>query len=101
MDDLKIGIKSTALRFGNSTKTWLSSFSALMISSLAMSGYACHQSPAYYMALGVVSGHLARQIYTLDINNVQDCGNKFVSNSRIGLILFLGITLGSYFKAVT
>jgi hypothetical protein len=38
-DDLKVGVKSTALRFGDSTKEWISGFGILCISSLGLSGY--------------------------------------------------------------
>lgn len=40
------------------------------------------------------------QIYSLNINNPKDCANKFVSNQRIGLILFLGIIFGNVTKHV-
>lgn len=38
-DDLKVGVKSTALRFGDSTKEWITGFGILCISSLGLSGY--------------------------------------------------------------
>jgi len=38
-DDLKVGVKSTALRFGDLTKYWISGFGAACIGSLALSGY--------------------------------------------------------------
>lgn len=34
-----MGVKSTALRFGDSTKEWLSGFGIACISSLALSGF--------------------------------------------------------------
>jgi len=38
------------------------------------------------------------QLYTLNINNQTDCLNKFMSNQRIGLLLFGGIVMGTLFK---
>ncbi|XP_077247109.1 polyprenyltransferase 1 isoform X2 [Tasmannia lanceolata] len=38
-DDLKVGVKSTALRFGDLTKNWISGFGIVCISSLALSGF--------------------------------------------------------------
>ncbi|KDO52776.1 hypothetical protein CISIN_1g0196261mg, partial [Citrus sinensis] len=38
-DDLKVGVKSTALRFGDSSKEWTTGFGIACISSLALSGY--------------------------------------------------------------
>lgn len=38
-DDLRVGVKSTALRFGELTKEWISGFGIACIGSLALSGY--------------------------------------------------------------
>lgn len=38
-DDLKVGVKSTALRFGDSTKEWIAGFGIACTSSLALCGY--------------------------------------------------------------
>lgn len=38
-DDLKVGVKSTALRFGDSTKEWVTGFGTACISSLALCGF--------------------------------------------------------------
>eukprot|EP00095_Tigriopus_kingsejongensis_P007364 maker-scaffold1571_size35388-snap-gene-0.5 protein:Tk07364 transcript:maker-scaffold1571_size35388-snap-gene-0.5-mRNA-1 annotation:"4-hydroxybenzoate mitochondrial" len=97
-DDLVLGIKSTALKFGDHTKQWLTAFSTAMISSLVLSGTACDQTWPYYTAVAAISLHLTRQIYTLDINDPSDCAKKFVSNRRVGLVLFLGVLLGTYLK---
>lgn len=99
MDDLIVGIKSTALRFGDNTKIWLTAFSAAMISGLLTSGYVCDQAWPFYGAVGLVGAHLAQQISSLNINNPSDCANKFISNHQVGLIIFLGIALGTYIKS--
>merc|ERR1719318_100367 len=39
VDDVKVSVKSTALLFGDNTKSWLSLFSVTMTSGLLMSGY--------------------------------------------------------------
>lgn len=36
---MKVGVKSTALRFGDSTKEWIAGFGIACISSLALSGF--------------------------------------------------------------
>ncbi|KAG6713641.1 hypothetical protein I3842_05G163500 [Carya illinoinensis] len=38
-DDLKVGVKSTALRFGDLTKEWITGFGIACISSLTLSGF--------------------------------------------------------------
>ena len=51
---------------------------------------------SYIFAIG--AAHLAWQIYTVDINNRQDCMNKFVSNKWFGALIFSGIFVSSLVK---
>lgn len=57
-----IGIKSTALKFGEQTKLWLTGFSIGMISGLTTTGVLCEQTWPYYVSLGLISTHLAHQV---------------------------------------
>ncbi|XP_053698218.1 4-hydroxybenzoate polyprenyltransferase, mitochondrial [Sabethes cyaneus] len=98
VDDILLGIKSTAIRFGDSTKLWLSGFSTAMIGGLITAGMVCGQTWPYYSSLGIISAHLAHQIFSLNIDNPTDCATKFISNHQVGLILFLGIVLGTLYK---
>ncbi|XP_029915211.1 4-hydroxybenzoate polyprenyltransferase, mitochondrial [Myripristis murdjan] len=97
-DDMKVGVKSTALRFQEQTKPWLSGFAVAMMSGLVTTGINAEQTLPYYVVLSAVAVHLARQIYTLDMNNQEDCWKKFVSNKNLGLLLFLGIVTGNLWK---
>lgn len=97
-DDVKVGVKSTALRFQEQTKPWLSGFTVAMMSGLVAAGVNAEQTLPYYVALSAVAIHLTHQIYTLDINKPEDCWKKFVSNRNLGLLLFLGIVTGNLWK---
>ncbi|XP_016011740.2 4-hydroxybenzoate polyprenyltransferase, mitochondrial isoform X2 [Rousettus aegyptiacus] len=97
-DDTLIGVKSTALQFGENTKPWLSGFSVAMLGALSLVGVNSSQTVPYYTALTAVGTHLAHQIYTLDIHRPEDCWNKFASSRTVGLIVFLGIVLGNLWK---
>jgi len=61
-DDVLIGVKSTALLFGDQTKTWLTGFSAVMLSNLGLVGINSGQTWPYYAGLGAVAAHLAWQV---------------------------------------
>uniref|UniRef100_A0A2M4AQ23 4-hydroxybenzoate polyprenyltransferase, mitochondrial n=1 Tax=Anopheles triannulatus TaxID=58253 RepID=A0A2M4AQ23_9DIPT len=98
VDDLLIGIKSTALRFGDNTKLWLSGFTGAMLVNLVAAGAACDQTWPYYTSVGLIAAHLAQQIHSLNIHNPTDCATKFISNHQVGLLLFLGIVLGTLYK---
>ncbi|XP_054794098.1 4-hydroxybenzoate geranyltransferase 2-like [Prosopis cineraria] len=93
-DDVKVGVKSTALLFGESTKEWVSGFGIACIGSLALSGFNAEIGWPYYPFLGAASGHLAWQIWTVDLSSRSDCNNKFVSNKWFGAIIFGGILAG-------
>ncbi|XP_025743218.1 4-hydroxybenzoate polyprenyltransferase, mitochondrial isoform X2 [Callorhinus ursinus] len=97
-DDALIGLKSTALRFRDNTKRWLSGFGVAMLGALSLVGVNSGQTAPYYTALAVVGAHLAHQIYTLDIHRPEDCWDKFTSNRTLGLIVLLGIVLGNLWK---
>ncbi|KAG0296487.1 Para-hydroxybenzoate--polyprenyltransferase, mitochondrial precursor (PHB:polyprenyltransferase) [Dissophora globulifera] len=95
-DDVKIGVKSTALRFGEKTPQFLTAFSTGMVSLLALSGYMNDQGPLFYaLSVGGVAAHLAWQLKTVDYENTADCWSKFTSNKWAGAIVFSGIA-GDY-----
>ncbi|KAL3529556.1 hypothetical protein ACH5RR_008878 [Cinchona calisaya] len=93
-DDLKVGVKSTALRFGDSTKEWVTGFGLASIGCLALSGLNAEIGWPYYAFLAAASSHLAWQIWTVDLSCRADCNKKFVSNKWFGAIVFGGILFG-------
>lgn len=93
-DDLKVGIKSTALRFGDQTQIWLSGFGVACISCLTLSGFNADVGWPFYAVMTTAAGHLAWQILTVDISSRADCNRKFVSNKWFGALVFSGILLG-------
>ncbi|XP_071644168.1 4-hydroxybenzoate polyprenyltransferase, mitochondrial [Temnothorax longispinosus] len=97
-DDILLGMKSTAIKFGKDTKFYLSGFGIVMIASLITSGVLTTQTWPYYTAVGLIATHISNQIYTLNINNPTDCAKKFMSNHKVGMILFIGIVLGNLMK---
>jgi 4-hydroxybenzoate polyprenyltransferase len=97
-DDVIIGIKSTAIKFGSQTPVCLGCFGTLMVSCLSYTGWLCGQTLPFYTSIAAIAAHLAHQVYTLDIDNREDCAKKFQSNRWVGLLLFLGIVSGTYMK---
>jgi 4-hydroxybenzoate polyprenyltransferase len=93
-DDILIGVKSTALRFGKNTGKWVFWFYSGTISLLAFSGYLAGLGWAFYVGLSFAAVHLIWQILTLDINDVRGCLRRFKSNRNFGLIIFVGIVAG-------
>ncbi|KAG6413906.1 hypothetical protein SASPL_126621 [Salvia splendens] len=85
-DDMRVGVKSTALRFGDSTKVWISGFGAACISSLALSGHNANLEWPYYVFLAAGSTQLAWQIFTVDLSSRADCYRKCVPQFMISVV---------------
>lgn len=62
LDDLRLGIKSTAIKFGEHTKPVLSVFGGVMVCGLLLSGVQTAQLWPYYSSVAVVAAHLANQV---------------------------------------
>ena len=89
-----IGVKSTALLFGEMTKLWLAMFYGTMIALLAVSGAWAEAGIGYWLGLLVVAGHLIWQIVTVDIDDPDNCLARFQSNRDTGLLIIAAILLG-------
>jgi 4-hydroxybenzoate polyprenyltransferase len=90
-DDALIGIKSTALLFGERTRTALMVFYALAV---ALIGVALALAGAGWMAwlgLAAFAVHLVSQIERLKIGDPRLCLRIFKSNRDAGLLLFTGL----------
>ncbi|GMJ06422.1 HYPERSENSITIVE RESPONSE-LIKE LESION 1, polyprenyltransferase 1 [Hibiscus trionum] len=97
-DDVKAGIKSTALKFGESTKEWITGFATACIGSFALTGYNAALGWPFYAFLAAAAAQLAWQIGTADLSSPADCNRKFVSNKWFGALIFSGILLGRVFS---
>ncbi|KAJ7120996.1 4-hydroxybenzoate polyprenyl transferase [Mycena epipterygia] len=91
-DDVKAGVKSTALLFGNSIKLVLAFFASIMMSSLILAGILnSHQLP--YFMLSVVGGsiYLAVQLYAVDTDSPKSCWAAFHRNGfNLGALIWAG-----------
>ncbi len=92
-DDVLMGLKSTALRFGTNTPLWLSLFFGITIGGIAFSGWLVGAGAIFYCGLVAASAHLIWQVATLDINDSQNCLDRFRSNHGFGAIVFLALVL--------
>lgn len=73
-DDIKVGIKSTAVLFGTRIKPLLSLFASLLLTFLGGSGALNGQGRAFFvLSIGGTAVYLAHQIWTLDVDSVMEC----------------------------
>lgn len=91
-DDALLGLKSTALRFGETTKFWLSGFYSIVILMLVIASILVegqfHLGTVFVLATGV---HLAWQVVTLDIYDTQNCLTRFRSNRDFGALVCVSL----------
>ena len=87
-DDLLIGIKSTALLFGERTPTMLATFYAGAIVLIAAAGFMAGGGIIFTIGIVGFAAHLAWQVSRLDIDDPVHCLMLFKSNRDAGLILF-------------
>lgn len=90
-DDALIGIKSTALLFGERTKPMLAAFYTLAAVLIGAAGLVAGAGAVFALGLLAFAAHLAWQIVRLDIADPDLCLMLFKSDRDAGLILFGGL----------
>jgi 4-hydroxybenzoate polyprenyltransferase len=99
-DDALIGIKSTALLFGERTKPMLAFFYALAVALIGAAGYMAGAGVVFAIGLLAFAAHLAWQVARLDIGDPDRCLALFKSDRDAGLILFAGMLLDAFVRAL-
>ena len=90
-DDLMVGVKSTALRFGAATPRWVAGFYAGAVLLWSVAGALAGAGGLFLLALVLVAVQLAWQLRTLDIGDPGNCLVRFKSNRIVGWVLLGGL----------
>jgi 4-hydroxybenzoate polyprenyltransferase len=90
-DDLMVGVKSTALRFGTATKPWVSGFYAGAVVLWAAAFLLAGAGVLALLALAAAAPQLAWQVKTLGIDDPANCLHRFKSNRVVGWLLLGGL----------
>lgn len=97
-DDLKIGIKSTAILFGKLDRYWIGFFQSLVLLLLIFLGLKTQLNSLYYLLLLGVAGCMGYQQYLIHHRGKlclpQDCFKAFLNNNWLGSLVFVAILLG-------
>ncbi len=97
-DDALIGIKSTALLFGDRTKPMLMLFYGLAVALIGVAGVLAGAGLVFFLGLAAFAAHLVWQIARLDIGDPALCLALFKSNRDAGLVLFAGMVAAALFQ---
>jgi 4-hydroxybenzoate polyprenyltransferase len=92
-DDVLIGVKSTALKFGTASPWWIAGFFVLALLLIEASLWLAQAHLLAHMGVAAAALHGAWQVSRLDINDPQRCLKLFRSNREFGLLILLGLLL--------
>jgi 4-hydroxybenzoate polyprenyltransferase len=98
-DDLKIKVKSTAIKFGHDIKNFLSFCYISLITLLIALGFLTDRSFLYFILIALAAVHLAYQILIIQkikSNNREKVQIVFNSNNSFGILIFLIFFLEIY-----
>ncbi len=96
-DDIKIGVKSTAILFGNQDKLIIGIIQLLLIVNLILIGLRAELSGFYYLGVTAASLFSAYQQYLIKDRERERCFQAFLNNNWFGLVLFIGVFLDYQF----
>ena len=100
-DDLKIGIKSSAIFFGQYDVLAVMLCYAAMLGLLAYIGFALGFGIFYNLGLLLALALILRQYQAIKNRVKANCFKAFLQNSWIGLAIFAGIAAQFYFKVAS
>jgi 4-hydroxybenzoate polyprenyltransferase len=95
-DDIKLGLKSTAILFGKADKIMIGVFQVFLFLLLIKCGLELNLRKIYYSGLFFASFFAIYQQYLIKDRDPKNCIRAFLNNNYLGGVLFLGLVL-NYF----
>lgn len=92
-DDLKIGVKSTAILFGDDDKAITAMLQVSVIIVMLLVGKQFAMSFIYYAGLMAASGLFIYQQKLIKYRERDKCFQAFLNNHYVGMAIFVGIAL--------
>jgi 4-hydroxybenzoate polyprenyltransferase len=96
-DDIRIGVRSTAILFGDSDRHIIALLQALTLLSLYFVGGMMRMSPWYYGGLVAGGMFFLYELWLIRARDRDACFRAFLNNHYFGLSVFLGIALNYQF----
>ena len=97
-DDLKIGVKSTAILFGDYDRVMIGLLQGLFVLAMALAGIDLGFSAIYFVALGIAVMLLLYQQFLINDRVPEHCFVAFLNNHWVGAIVFAGIMAHYYLQ---
>lgn len=96
-DDLRIGVKSTAILFGDFERLMIGLFQTLFVLAMVLAGIDLEFSWIYYFALALASLLFVYQQFLIFDRVREHCFVAFLNNHWVGAIVFAGI-MGHFYS---
>ena len=88
--DIKLGVQSTAVRFGDNIRSWIGRLYMITITMWISVGIISVLHSIFYLAILIIAALFYYQYRKSDFDNPEKCMYVFKTNIYVGLILFLG-----------
>jgi 4-hydroxybenzoate polyprenyltransferase len=98
-DDLRAGIRSTAILFGRADVFIVSLLMATLLLSLGLIGQLAGLGTWYLGSIGVVAALLIYQLLLIRSRDPARCFQAFLNNHQVGAAVFAGILLDYTFRS--
>ncbi|MDZ7686737.1 MAG: 4-hydroxybenzoate octaprenyltransferase [Gammaproteobacteria bacterium] len=92
-DDIKLGLRSSAILFGDMDKLIIGVLQALFVFTMVLAGRLAEVGLAYYLGLCAATGFFIYQHVLIKDRERLDCLAAFLNNHWAGLVIFLGLAL--------
>jgi 4-hydroxybenzoate polyprenyltransferase len=93
MDDIALGVKSTAILFGESDRQIIGLIQGLLLVCLVMVGHQAKLGWIYYLSVCAAAVLVAYQQYLIRFREREACFRAFLNNNWFGAVIFVGILL--------
>jgi len=90
-DDLKVGVRSTAILFGRFDVAVIAALMGLLIAGLVVFGLRFLPEPAWFAGVAIAFGLLQAQLWRIRNREAEACFKAFLSNHWVGFTLFAGL----------
>jgi 4-hydroxybenzoate polyprenyltransferase len=92
-DDLKVGVKSTAILFGEVDIFVIAGLQLLMLAALLLIGHQASLSIWFYLSVLFAALMMAYHLWLARDRQPVGCFEAFLHNHYIGMVIFIGIVL--------
>jgi 4-hydroxybenzoate polyprenyltransferase len=97
-DDLALGVKSTAILFGESDRQIIGVIQVMVLVCLVMVGVQAELGWLYYAGVGAAAGLAIYQQGLIRYREREECFRAFLNNNWFGAVVFVGLLMDYMFR---